>query len=69
MKRKYKLNKRGKELIIYSLIFILDIIFILNSKDILREVNTINDYRFNSLIYSFLFLVNVIALVKINGEK
>ena len=61
MKKKLKMKKSTK----YLVLVIIDLIVIFNLPLILRDVETINDYRYNILILVIFFIVNTIADIKI----
>lgn len=61
MKKKLKMKKSTK----YLILVIIDLIVIFNLPLILRDVETINDYRYNILILVIIFIVNAIADIKI----
>ena len=64
MKKKLKMKPAVK----YTILFIIDLIFVLNLPLILKDVETINDYRFNILILGIFFIANAIASIKIEKE-
>lgn len=67
-KKKYKLSRKGKQFLGYNFLFILDLIFLFNAPNIIRKVDTINDYRFNMLIYFSLFLINIVTIIKMEEK-
>lgn len=64
MKKKLKMKPIGK----YTILFIIDLIFVFNLPLLLKDVETINDYRFNILVLGAFLTANVIALIKIEKE-
>lgn len=50
----------------YTILFLLDLVFVLEAPLILKNANTINAYRYNILILFALFMINAVAIVKIN---
>ena len=59
--KKLKLKKWVK----YVILFILDLIIILNLPNLMVEPTTINDYRFNILILLFVIMINILSIYKI----
>ncbi len=64
MKKKLRMKPITK----YTILFIIDFIYILNIPSLMREVNTTNDYRYNMLLLFALFIVNAIASIKISNK-
>lgn len=59
---------RMKPITKYTILFILDLIYVFNLPLLMRDVNTINDYRFNMLLLFALFFVNAIASIQIEKQ-
>ena len=59
--KKLKLKKWVK----YVILFILDLIMILNLPNLIKEPATINDYRLNILILFFIIMINILSIYKI----
>lgn len=52
----------------YTILFIIDLIIVLNISLILKDVKTINDYRYNMIILFVWFFINGLAVVKIEKK-
>ena len=63
MKRVLKMKSNLK----YTILFILDLIFVFNLPNILIATGTVNAFRFNMMILITLFTFNVIAICKIEN--
>ena len=50
----------------YTILFLIDLVFILEAPIILKNANTINAYRYNILILFTFFIINAFVLKKIN---
>lgn len=59
--KKLKLKKWVK----YVILFILDLIIILNLPNLMVEPTTINDYRFNIIILFIILMINLLSIYKI----
>lgn len=59
--KKLKLKKWVK----YVILFILDLIIILNLPNFMVEPTTINDYRFNIIILFIILMINLLSIYKI----
>ena len=59
--KKLKLKKWVK----YVILFILDLIIILNLPILIKIPTTVNDYRFNILILFFIIMINLLSIYKI----
>lgn len=64
MKRVLKLRKSVK----YTILFLIDLIFVFNLPLILKNSESLNDYRYNMMILFALFISNAIALTKIENN-
>ena len=59
--KKLKLKKWVR----YTLLFTLDMVIIFNLPILIKEPDTINDYRFNILILFFIIIINILSIYKI----
>ena len=64
MKRVLKMKSNLK----YTILFLIDLVVILNLPLILKNQNSINDYRYNMLVLFALFISNAIAVYKIENN-
>lgn len=62
--KKLKLRKWVK----YLLLIILDLIVIFNIPAILRDVKTLNEYRFNMILLFIFFMINLITMIIIERK-
>jgi len=67
MKRVKKIKLKAS--FYYTLLFIVDFIFIYNAPLIIKEANTINQYRLNWLIMFVVLMVNGLAICMLEDKK
>lgn len=63
--KKYHLKKWVK----YLLLFMIDGIFCWNAPHLIRNANTINDFRHNVIVVFILIMINTLAIIKIEKRK
>ncbi len=67
MKRIKKIKPKAS--FYYTVLFIVDFIFVYNAPLIIKEANTLNQYRFNWLVMFIVFMVNILAICTISDKK
>lgn len=65
MKKKLRLKNWVK----YLILGIIDLIFIINLPNILKDTESINNYRFNILIIMIFLIINIIFIGIIENKK
>lgn len=65
MKKKLRLKNWVK----YLILGIIDLIFIINLPNILKDTESINNYRFNILIIMIFLIINIIFMGIIENKK